>query len=254
MESPTSDLWKAEIIPTEKFEIQAFNVPLDDAVKLAVANRPEMKQYYLQKEINDYDIDFFKNQAKPQIDLVANYTMVGLAGTPRPGLNPDPRFIGGYGTALGILFGNDFRQWSVGVEFNFPLRNRTAQANLGRSRETGRQLDLRTRKMIQDIEVEVRNGVQAVETARLRIEAAEAARVYAEQQLDGESKRFAAGLSTTFLILTRQNELAEARGVELRAKGDYNKSVAELQRVISTTLSSNNIDVKSDVPGTPSTK
>ena len=254
VESPTSDLWKAEIIPTEKFEIQAFNVPLDDAVKLAVANRPEMKQYYLQKEINDYDIDFFKNQAKPQIDLVAQYTMVGLAGTPRTGLNPDPRFIGGYGTALGTLFGNDFRQWSVGVEFNFPLRNRTAQANLGRSRETGRQLDLRTRKMIQDIEVEVRNGVQAVETARLRIEAAEAARVYAEQQLDGESKRFAAGLSTTFLILTRQNELATARGVELRAKGDYNKSVAELQRVISTTLSSNNIDVKSDVPGTPSTK
>jgi outer membrane protein len=108
--------------------------------------------------------------------------------------------------------------------------------------------------MVQDIEVEVRNGVQAVETAKLRIEAATAARVYAEQQLDGESKRFAAGLSTTFLILTRQNELATARGVELRAKGDYNKSVAELQRVISTTLSSNNIDVKSDVPGTPSTK
>jgi outer membrane protein len=254
VDSPTSDLWKAEIIPTERFEVQEFNLPIDDAVKLAVANRPEMKQYYLQKEINDYDIDFFKNQSKPQIDLVANYTMVGLAGTPRMGLNPDPRFIGGYGTALGTLFGNDFRQWSVGVEFNFPLRNRTALANLGRSRETGRQLDLRTRKMVQDIEVEVRNGVQAVETAKLRIEAATAARVYAEQQLDGESKRFAAGLSTTFLILTRQNELATARGVELRAKGDYNKSVAELQRVISTTLSSNNIDVKSDVPGTPSTK
>jgi outer membrane protein TolC len=41
VESPTADLWKAEIIPTERFEIQEFNLPMDDAVKLAVANRRE---------------------------------------------------------------------------------------------------------------------------------------------------------------------------------------------------------------------
>jgi len=247
VESPTADLWNAQIIPVERFEIQELKLPLSDALKLAIDNRPEMKQFHLQKEINDYDVDFFKNQSKPQIDLVGGYTMIGLSGTPRVGSSPQERFIGGYGNALGILFGNDFRQWQVGVQFNFPLRNRTAEANLGRSLETGRQLDLRTRKQMQDIEVEVRNAIQAVETAKLRNDAARAARIYAEQQLEGENKRFAAGYSTTFLILTRQNELATARGVELRAAGDYNKSVAELQRVISTTLSSNNIEVKSDV-------
>lgn len=248
VESPTADLWNTQIIPVERFEIQDLKLPLPDAIKLAIENRPEMKQFHLQKEINDYDVDFFKNQTKPQIDLVGGYTMIGLSGTPRLGVNPEPRFIGGYGNALGILFGNDFRQWNVGIQFNFPLRNRTAEANYGRAKETGRQLDLRTRKQMQDIEVEVRNAVQAVETAKLRNDAARAARIYAEQQLEGENKRFAAGYSTTFLILTRQNELATARGVELRAAGDYNKSVAELQRVISTTLSSNNIEVKSDAP------
>lgn len=248
VESPTADLWNAQIVPVERFEIQDLKLPLSDALKLAIDNRPEMKQFHLQKEINDYDVDFFKNQTKPQIDLVGGYTMIGLSGSPRIGTNPEERFIGGYGNALGIMFGNDFRQWQVGVQFNFPLRNRTAEANYGRALETGRQLDLRTRKQMQDIEVEVRNAIQAVETARLRNDAARAARIYAEQQLEGENKRFAAGYSTTFLILTRQNELATARGVELRAAGDYNKSVAELQRVISTTLSSNNIEVKSDVP------
>jgi HAE1 family hydrophobic/amphiphilic exporter-1 len=134
------------------------------------------------------------------------------------------------------------------VNFSFPIRNRTAKANLGKALETGRQLDVQTRKELKQIEVEVRNAVQALATAKDRIDAARAAEKYAQEQLDGEQKKFQAGLSTTFLILTRQNDLSQARGTALRAVADYNKSVAELQRAVSTTLSSNNIEVSSDVP------
>jgi len=80
----------------------------------------------------------------------------------------------------------------------------------------------------------------------MRIDAARSAREYAEKQLEGEEKRFQAGLSTTFLVLTRQTELAQARGSELRALTDYNKLVSDLQRDLSTTLSSNNIEIKSE--------
>lgn len=250
VESPSDSLWSAQIIPVEKFDIQQVMLPLDDAMKLAFANRPEVKQFQLQNEINQVDIDFFKNQTKPQINLVANYAAIGLGGSPRDGVPPGvifPEFVGGYGTSLKELFKNEFRSWNVGIQFNFPLRNRTAKANYGRALETSRQIELQTRRQIQTIEVEVRNGVQSVETAKMRIEASRAAREYAEQQLDGESKKFSAGMSTTFLILTRQNELAQAQGIELRALADYNKAVAELQRVISTTLSSNNIEIRSEV-------
>lgn len=244
VEGPNSDLWTAQIVPVEKFDIQHVTLPLQDAIKLAFENRPEMKQVQLQKEINRIDIDFFKDQMKPQIDLVGNYTMIGYAGT---GTQPNLVFEGGYPTALGNLFKNDTRQWTIGVQISFPFRNRTAKANYGRALEAERQIDLQTRRMMQSIEVEVRNAVQAVETAKMRIEAARAAREYAQQQLDGETKRFAAGMSTTFLILTRQNELAQAQGVELRALGDFNIAVAQLQRAISTTLSSNNIEIRSEV-------
>lgn len=141
---------------------------------------------------------------------------------------------------------SDFPTWRVGVNFSLPLRNRTAEANLGRALESGRQLDLQTRKQLQTIEVEVRNAYHAAETAELRVEAARAARRYAEQQLEGEQKKFSAGLSTTFLILTRQNDLSQARGVEVRALTDYNKAVADLQRAVSTTLSSNSIEITSE--------
>src|SRR5262249_19084228 len=160
------------------------------------------------------------------------------------------RFIGSYGTALKNLFKNDFRTWSVGVQFNFPLRNRTAKANLARAREEDRQIDLQTRRLLQNIEVEIRNAVQSVETATMRIEASKSAREYAQKQLEGEEKKFAAGLSSTFLILTRQVELSQAQYAELQALADYNKSVATLQRVISTTLSSNSIEIKTEAPVT----
>src|SRR5262249_27682456 len=112
------------------------------------------------------------------------------------------------------------------------------------------QLDLQSRQILQGIEVEVRNAVQSVETARLRIEAAKAATEYARQQLVGEEKRLAAGLSSTFFILDRQNQLSQAQFVELQALADFNKSVATLQRVMSTTLSSNSIEIKQDAPVT----
>ena len=107
---------------------------------------------------------------------------------------------------------------------------------------------------MQLIETEVRNAVQSVDFAKMRIEASRAARLYAEQQLEGESKRFAAGLSTTFFVLQRQNELAQARGSELRALADYNRNVADLQRVIATTLSSNSVEVKSEITAQPGDK
>ncbi len=252
VDGPGDPLWNAQIVPVETFDVRPVVIPLEDAFRLARENRPEIKQLFLQKEINKIDIDFFRNQAKPQIDLVASYQTAGLGGSPRVTggpVAPFPEFVGGYGTSLKNLLKNEFRTWSVGLNFTFPLRNRTAKANLGRAEETAKQLDLQNRRTLQNIEVEVRNAVQSVETAKLRIEAAKAAKDYAQQQLEGEEKKFSAGLSITYFILQRQNELAQARGVELRALADYNKSVAELQRVISTTLSSNNIEVKNvDVP------
>jgi hypothetical protein len=157
-------------------------------------------------------------------------------------------FIGGYFTGIRNLFGFENRTWRVGLNFSLPLRNVNAKANLGRALEQSRQLDLQVRRQLQSIELEVRTQIQSLETIKLRIETAKANRIYAEKQLEGEQKKFEAGLSPTFLVLQRQNQLTTAQGSEARALADYNKAVAELQRVISTTLSSNNIEVKSEVP------
>jgi outer membrane protein len=253
---PQDELWTTRIQPLESFEVQPVSLSLPEAVQLALTNRPEVQTFALQQEIARLDISYFRNQSLPQVDLVATYGLTGLGGTPAlfPDENGvpqpiaiDPRFIGGYFNSLGNLFAFDYPTYRVGINFSFPLRNRTARANLGRARAISRQLDEQQRRQLQLIEAEVRNAYQATQATRLRIDAARAARQYAEDQLAGEEKKFAAGLSTTFLVLQRQNELSQARGVEVRALTDYNIAVADLQRAIATTLTSNNIRVQSEI-------
>jgi HAE1 family hydrophobic/amphiphilic exporter-1 len=254
VEGPADDLWTANIVPVESFELKPLMLPLPDALRLALTNRPEVRQFALQKEINELDVKFFRNQTKPQVDLTASYGVAGVAGSvasfpDQNGVlqpaNAPSAFVGGYGAALRNLFDNSFPTWRVGVNISLPLRNRTAQANLGGALETGRQLDAQSRKQLQTIEADVRAAYHAVEAAELRYGAARAAREYAERQLAGEQEKFSVGLSTTFLVLTRQNDLSQARGAEAQALTDYNKAIAALQSAISTTLTENSVEIRS---------
>ena len=280
------DLWNSELVPVEQPQVDASaGLPLEDATRLALQNRPEMEQFRLRGELNKIDAEFFRDQTKPQIDFVISYGSIGVAGDPRTGTNfftassiatndrinrlinyvnaqpnapnplipvlpppvdlPIPDFlIGGNGQSLANMFKNDFRTWRIGVNINLPFGNRTAQANLGRSLAEGRQIDIQRQRTEQQIQVEVRNALQAVETAKRRVEAAKNSRVNAELQYQSEQRKFDAGQSTNFFVLDRQNALSAARGRELRALTDYTKAVAELQRTLSTTLSSNNVSVK----------
>jgi outer membrane protein len=163
------------------------------------------------------------------------------------GDNVPDRFSGGYFQSLKNLFGQDFRTYQFGVRFSFPWRNRTAKGNLGRAMAESRQLDARQRQLVQTIQIDVRNALQNVEAARQRYEVARAASIAAGAQLAGEQEKFRAGLSTTFLVLQRQNDKTLAEGTEVRALTDYNKALADLQRVTGMTLVSNNVQVKSPV-------
>jgi HAE1 family hydrophobic/amphiphilic exporter-1 len=77
---PNSPEWSAQITPTETPKFDTNPVNLDEALKAARDNRPELRRLRLQGDINDIDITFFKNQTKPQIDLVGTLALTGLAG------------------------------------------------------------------------------------------------------------------------------------------------------------------------------
>ncbi len=77
---PRNPEWSAQLTPTDTPTFDTNPVNLPDALKAARDNRPELRRLRLQNDINDIDISFFKNQTKPQIDLVGTVALTGLAG------------------------------------------------------------------------------------------------------------------------------------------------------------------------------
>lgn len=251
--------WSISLIPTETPSFDADTpISSDDVLAEARANRPELHRLKLQQEISDIDLDYYRNQMRPRVDLQATISTTGLAGMPlNPVSNVTPQtltvpenLIGGYGRMVQNLLSLNTRNIVVGVAIQLPFHNQTARANLASARIQREQLATTMRTQEQGVEVEVRNAGQAAETARLRVLAARDARQNAEVQLEGERRLFALGRSTTFLLFQRENQLADARNLELRVETDYNKALAILQRATSSTLRANHVVVEA-VPDRP---
>jgi len=272
-----AEIWSASIVPTDPVELTVPNVTLPDALKTAMENRPELQQSNVLQEINKIDQRYFKDQTKPAIDLVGAYGVTGLAGAlssnvvnpftqsnlqvrqridelsalaglePLPVIPPQtfsPDLLGGYGQSLQNLLANRYGTARVGVQISLPLRNRTAEAQLGRSLVEGERLGTQREQLEQTIQVDVRNALQAVRSSEARLRAAVATREANEQQFASEQRKLDAGQSTTFLVLERQTSLTESRGLELKAQTDLNKAIADLQRATGNALRVNSIVVR----------
>ncbi len=248
LKDTSSNEWSESYVPTDAPVFSTDPVNLDNAMKDAVANRPELKRLNLQREINKIDVEYFKDQTKPQVDFNTSFSLDGLAGTDATGSSGgtiNPAFVGGYGKSIANIFTGNYRTFSAGVTISFPLRNKTARANLATAEYQRSRIEAQARSQEQLVMTEVRNAVQAVETARQRVLTSRRARQNAEIQLEGERKLYSVGRSTTFLLFQRENALTNARNAEIRAETDYNKALADLQKATSTTFTVNNIVVDS---------
>ena len=243
----TSEVWTRPLTPVSEISLEPPRVDLLVAVEDALKNRPEIAQLTTNGEINQIDQRYFRDQTKPQVDLIGTYTAAGLAGArnpARPNANPPENLVGGYLNSLGNLAAQDFPTYRVGVAISLPLKNRTAQANLGRSLAEASQIRNQRLQTEQIIEADVRNSVQTLRSAEARLQSAAAARDSAEKQFESEQRQFRAGTTTFYLVLQRQTELLAARGRELQAQTDLNKAISTFQRSTGTTLAANNVSVK----------
>jgi outer membrane protein len=73
--------WSAQLTPTDTPAFSTAPVNLNEALKEARENRPELRRLRLDNDINSIDIQYFKNQTKPQIHLQTTLATTGLAGT-----------------------------------------------------------------------------------------------------------------------------------------------------------------------------
>jgi outer membrane protein TolC len=272
-----SEIWGQRIVPSDEAPGSAPPTEeIAESLKLAIEKRPELRVLNLQREINTGQQQLADNLRKPGLNFVLNYIQSGIGGqinsAPNPfaGQNVDlyrrvnvlsagqglapifpPDFgappdslVGGYGTALGNLFRARFPTVSAGVSFDLNLRNRSAEGLYEQATLTEKQLRLEAARLEQGIQTEVRNAIATIRTARQRITAADASARAAQEKLESELRLFGTGESTNFLVLTRQNELADSRTRAINSRFNLYQSMIRLSRATGTMLDSLQIVLK----------
>jgi outer membrane protein len=266
-------LWRESIVPTDSVDLEAPRTTLPEALTLALENRPEIEINKVQKDINAIDQRYLKDQTKPQIDLTASYTSSGIGGSQNPNftspfaqtqnclptetpqecaarilqlMRQQQAFIDGLtGSSISDVFTNKYPTFRAGVTFNLPLfGDKTAKANLGRSRVLAEQIETQRVQLEQLIQVDVRNALQSIRTAEARLRSAAISRDNSQKQYESEQRKLDAGQSDVYKVLERQTALITARSNELRAQTELNKAIADLQRATGNSLKANNVEAR----------
>ncbi len=137
-----------------------------------------------------------------------------------------------------------FPTFNTALVVSYPIQGNLARGMRGVASEEETQARLLMQDVVERIGAQARNALQSYQSALANLNAARKSREAAEAVYASEVRRFHNGESTTFLVLQRQVQLAQGRGLELRAQTQLNQSVVELQRVDGTILSKNGVNLQ----------
>ena len=233
----TSDpIWTQELRATDVPQLDAPPLDIEGAVRTALERRTDLATARKNLDSNDVTLRFWRNQTRPAVDLQVVYGAQGVGGTQFiregtglgsivTGTNP-----GGYNDALSLLRARDFPTWNAAVTVSYPIGGTNADGQYARTRVLRTQQSTRLRALELQVATEVTNAALQVQANVRRVEAARAARAFAERRLDAEQSKFEVGLSTNFFVVQAQRDLADAQNVELRALTDLQRALVTFER------------------------
>jgi len=252
VEGTQDPLWNSNIDPVDRPDFRPEAIDIDAAVRRALSERTDLAIAHRNLDVNNVTVKYLSDQLLPQADLAANYGWVGIGGNqlvkdPNGSVNQQATRVipGGFGDALSTLFGNNFPRWTVTMNISYPLGMSSAKATVARARVQLNQDQAQLKQIELQVATDVTNAAVSVQSNAERVQAAQAARELAQKQLDAENSKFEVGISTNYLVVLAQRDLATAQNNELQAILAYRKSLVELERLQQTTLQNLNVTLVS---------
>jgi outer membrane protein TolC len=249
-----SAVWSQPIQPSDAPPLIEVTPDMEAAVATAQQRRPDLEQARLAFKNQEAELAYRRNQRRWGLDLRGEYGKVGigfdqfLRDTVTGDLILDPvtgkpivTAHGSYGDSVDDLRDGENREWRLSLTLGVPVGNRLAEANYADADYALSQARYRLDTVEQAARLEVRNAVRTVDTNLKRVKAAQVNVRLQREKLQAEQKKFENGMSTSFQVLQFQTDLTTAESRENAAIVDYNKSLAELQRVQGTLLEARNI-------------
>jgi outer membrane protein TolC len=200
-----------------------------EALALALANRPELAAQRTTLKIDDLQRRVARNRTLPDLTLNAN---LGFGGF-------DQRF----GSGLQKVATAEEPAWGIGVQLSYPLGNRAAENDYIKSRLALEQAQTQMQSLEAGISKDVKAAIRLLSSSYKQLEVTSRGRAYAEDRLRAFEKKNAVGLATTKDVFDVENDLVTAKGNQIQAVVDYNNAITQLWRVTGEILDRQGIKV-----------
>ncbi|MCX5682658.1 MAG: TolC family protein [Planctomycetota bacterium] len=220
---------ETRLIPTEAPRFFLVSIDRTAAIATALVRRPDMERARNAVAINRIRLDVADRDRLPKLDATMRYIMNGL--------NTD------YIPAIEQQDPGERLSWNVGVEFEMPLGNRSADATRRKRLLEYDQSLVEMSKLASQVIQEVNGAARAVLLARSEIEANLTAKTAAARTVQGEQRRFELGETTNDELLRAQETLATAERDYLRALMNFNLGLVSLERAQGVLLENQGIDI-----------
>jgi outer membrane protein len=224
------------VVPIDQPTDKPIQFSLLDLVTTALRHRPEMKIALLDIKDSSVRQRVADNARLPLLNIAASVGVNGVA-------------VANGQSAYNNLGDGDFIDYILGAQFEMPIGNRSAEG-LYRQRQLERRATaLVYQRQAQDVVLEVKITLRAVQTSYELIGATRASRRAAADNLRALEVQEASGVALTpqFLInqkLSAQERLAGAEVQEARAMSDYHNAIADLYQSVGTLLERNGIEFR----------
>lgn len=173
----------------------------------AKSDRPEVREVGIEAKLNNIDLELAKNNLLPSLDAEA-----------APARAPEKFVLG-----LGYRFG---------LELRIPILQRKSRGEVLEAQGKADRFVLTQKFREQQVIVDVDNALSAIERAKERVAVAAESLRLAKTLEEGERFRFTMGATSVLFVNLRERNSVDSENQLIRAKADYQKSLALYQWAI----------------------
>ena len=231
-----ASFWQLHLEPVDQPTEDVAPIDVDRAVAAALDGRYDLTIARQQLDNADTNLKFLGNQKLPDVRVEASYRGGGFGGTELVRSGGFPGSVTGtlntgFGNVLGQLFSQDFPTWSFGITVSYPIGQSAEEASFARAQVQRQQAAQNIESLKLQVVQGIRQAARQVQSTSERVDAARASQGLAEQRVTVETKRFEAGLSTTFLVTQAQRDLVQAQVDLLQAMLDHQSAAIAYEAV-----------------------
>lgn len=226
--------WNVKLAPlTKAREAEDIEYDMDDLLLMAMENRPDYKRLMVDLKSKGLDINTARNELMPQLDFTGAWKYNAIAGN--------------YSNAFDDVWKRKYHNFSVGVEFSYPIGNRSANAAVRQANYELTRAQIAVREMRVQISHELRDAIRQVGLQREKIQATRESWRLAKERYEGEKKRLEAGITIPYQVREAERNYHNETVSKTRALLDYQIARARILKVTGALLREYGVSV--DVEG-----